>query len=237
MKAVIMAGGRGLRLRPLTDVLPKPLLPLDGVPMVEILIRQLAAEGFDDIVLTVGYRADLLRTYLGNGERFGARIGYIHEIEPQGTAGSLRQLTCREPLLVVNGDILTTARFREIVAKHREYGAELTLVSYRSDIAVDFGVLRTKGRRVVRVDEKPTLPALVNTGIYVLSPSAAACISNGPCDMTDVIGRLLAEQRQVCHFPFDGVWIDIGRMDDFYRAQRLFAADRGRFLPPPEKGA
>ncbi|ATY85245.1 nucleoside-diphosphate-sugar pyrophosphorylase [Kyrpidia spormannii] len=235
MKAVIMAGGRGQRLRPLTDVIPKPLLPLDGVPMVEILIRQLKSQGFDDLVLTVGYRADLLRTYLGGGEALGARITYIEETEPRGTAGSLSQLSADQPLLVVNGDILTTAGFCDIVAKHEEYGAALTLVSYPSEIPVDFGVLHTEGERVLRVEEKPRLPALVSTGIYVLSPDALAMVPDGRYDMTDLIERLIAEGRRVCHYPLSGVWIDVGRMEDFRRAQKLFAADKGRFLPSPSK--
>ncbi|MBX6394261.1 MAG: NTP transferase domain-containing protein [Alicyclobacillaceae bacterium] len=231
MKAVIMTGGRGVRLRPLTDVLPKPLLPLDGMPIVEILIRQLTAAGFDPLILTTGYGGSLIRTYLGDGRRFGGHIVYVEESRPLGTAGSLRQVESTEPLLVVNGDILTTVPFRDVVARHHTARADMTIVSYRAEMTVDFGVLQTEGDRVIRLDEKPHLPALVSAGIYVLSPAAREAIPDGPFDMTDLIHRLLAEQKQVVHYPWSGLWIDIGREEDLYRAQRLFAAEKARILP------
>ncbi|MDI3328049.1 MAG: sugar phosphate nucleotidyltransferase [Alicyclobacillaceae bacterium] len=228
--AVVMAGGRGMRLRPLTDILPKPLLPLDGIPVVEVLIRQLVRHGFDRITLAVGYGSPLLRTYLGDGRRLGARITYLEETRPLGTAGGLRRVRTEEPVLVVNGDILTTASFGEIFRRHGAKGADLTVVSRRSETSVEFGVLETEGDRVSGVAEKPRIPFWINAGIYVLSPSVLALIPEGPFPMTDLILAAIRAGKRVFHDPLEGIWIDIGRMEDLYAAERTFARQRNLFL-------
>jgi NDP-mannose synthase len=232
-RAVVLAGGRGSRLAPYTTVLPKPLMPVGERPILEILLRQLAAAGLDDITLAVGHLAHLVRAVVGDGSAHGVSVRYHDEDRALGTAGplaSIPDLGCT--FLLVNGDVLTTLDFRELIEAHRESGNELTIATHRRTVLADYGVLRTDGavgstRRVTGYDEKPELAYTVSMGVYVVEPAAIERLRPGErCDVPDLVLALLARGAAVGSYAFDGYWLDIGREDDFRRAQ----ADADRVL-------
>lgn len=233
-RAVVLAGGRGSRLAPYTTVLPKPLMPVGERPILEVLLRQLAAAGLDDVTLAVGHLAHLVRAVVGDGSAHGVSVRYHDEERALGTAGPLASIPDLDgTFLLVNGDVLTTLDFRALIAVHREAGNELTIATHRRTVLADYGVLRTDGavgasRRVIGYDEKPELAYTVSMGVYVLEPAAVARLRPGvPCDFPELVLALLDSGAVVGSYPFDGYWLDIGREDDFRRAQE----DAGRVLP------
>jgi NDP-sugar pyrophosphorylase family protein len=233
MMAVLLAGGRGSRLHPYTMNIPKPLLPLGDIPVVEVVLRQLAQQGFDRAVLTVGHMAPLLSAFLGDGSRYGLRVDYQLEEEPLGTAGPLRGVVdLEEDFLVMNGDLLTTIDFADLVAGHRVAGATGTIALTRRTVAIDYGVVhRTPEGTLDRYEEKPTFDYRVSTGINVLSRSAIDLVPEGRFDMPDLMTALTAHGRTVRCVETDAYWQDIGRIEDYERASRDFVADPTRFLP------
>ncbi len=234
MKAVILAGGRGQRLAPYTTILPKPLMPIGDVPILEVVVRQLKRAGFDDITLAVGYLAELLMAYFGDGEKLGVRIHYSREDEPLGTAGPLALVQgLDEPFLVMNGDLLTSIDYGRLWQAHAARRAIATLVTFQRDVQIDLGVIETDGEGRVRgYIEKPTYHYTVSTGIYVFEPSVLRYISpRARMDLPELILKLLADGQQVATYPFRGIWLDIGRIDDYQRAVEEFAQHRDEFLP------
>ncbi len=234
MKAVILAGGRGQRLAPYTTILPKPLMPIGDVPILEVVVRQLKRAGFDDITLAVGYLAELLMAYFGDGEKLGVRIHYSREDEPLGTAGPLALVQgLAEPFLMMNGDLLTSIDYGRLWQAHAARRAIATLVTFQRDVQIDLGVIETDGEGRVRgYIEKPTYHYTVSTGIYVFEPSVLRYISpRARMDLPELILKLLAEGQQVATYPFRGIWLDIGRIDDYQRAVEEFAQHRDEFLP------
>ncbi len=231
-KAVILAGGKGTRLAPFTTVFPKPLMPLGETPILEIVLRQLVRAGFTDVTLAVGYLASLIESYFGEGERYGLRLTYSREEEPLGTAGPLANIGgLTEPFLVMNGDVLSTLDYAAFLDAHVASGAEASIATHRRENKVDFGVVETNGERVVDYVEKPSHSYLVSMGVYAFSPSVLARIEKGrPLDFPELVLRLLSAEAFVRSVPFDGYWLDIGRHDDFARAQEEFAARRAEFL-------
>jgi dTDP-glucose pyrophosphorylase len=221
LKAVVMAGGFGKRLRPLTEDLPKPMLPIGEKPVLELIIGQLQSAGISKVQLTTHYKPEIIEKHFGDGARFGVEIQYVNEDQPLGTAGALSSVPVSdEPMLVLNGDVLTQIDFRAMVAFHREHAAELTLGVRQYDFEVPYGVIKCDGVFVQRVDEKPTLNFFVNAGIYLLEPSAHRSIPSGQkFDMTDLIEKLQKEQRRVVAFPVIEYWMDIGRHVDYQQAQ------------------
>ncbi len=213
MRAAILAGGLGTRLAPYTTVLPKPLIPIGQRPILELIIRQLAARGFDRVDLCVAHLGELIRAYLEQSSAVpsGMHIAYNWEDEPSGTAGAIRQLEPADgPLLVMNGDILTTLDYRELIAFHEEQGAALTVAAHRKDVKVELGVIEGADTRVTDYIEKPTLSYEVSMGIYVYGPEAVARIPAGRFDFPDLVLALIAEGLPVCKYPFTGPWYDIG---------------------------
>lgn len=228
MQAVIMAGGLGLRLRPLTETVPKPMLPVGDKPIMEHIIDQLRAAGIRQVNVTTNYLGEQIREYFQDGSPFGMRLNYVAEDRPLGTAGAISLFSpSSEPILIINGDILTQVDFRAMLAYHREHEAELTVALRRYDFQVPYGVVTTDGPLVREIVEKPVQSFFVNAGIYLLEPSAHGLIPRGePFDMTDLIARLVQEKRTVAGFPVWEYWIDVGRQDDYERAQ-ADSASRG----------
>jgi NDP-sugar pyrophosphorylase family protein len=234
MKAVILAGGRGTRLAPYTTILPKPLMPVGDKPILDIVIRQLRHYGFTDITLAVGYLSELLRAYFGEGDRFGVTIRYSQEQKPLGTAGPLALIDhLDEPFLMMNGDILTSLDFAQLMQAHRQGGQLATLCTFPRPVNIDLGVVEFNEQRLLtRYIEKPTHHYWVSMGIYAFDPRVRANVPREvPLDLPDLLRVLLSRGETVrCH-QHDGYWLDIGRLEDYQRAADAFATHRQRFLP------
>ena len=234
MKAIILAGGKGTRLAPYTAVLPKPLMPIGDVPILEVVVRQLKRAGFTDITMAVGHLAELLMAYFSDGNKFGVTISYSREEKPLGTAGPLKLIPeLTEPFLVMNGDLLTTLNYRELWKHHARNKAIATVATYQRDAKIELGVIETDAQGWVRgYIEKPTYHYTVSTGIYVFNPGVLDYIpTQKQFDLPDLILELLAKGHQIATHPFDGYWLDIGRHDDYEQAVVEFEKHRSRFLP------
>jgi dTDP-glucose pyrophosphorylase/CBS domain-containing protein len=221
LSAVIMAGGFGTRLLPLTERTPKPLLPVGDRPLLDRTIAQMRQAGIRRVAVSTHYQADQIASHLGDGSAHGVAISYLAEHRPLGTAGALRLMgEVSEPLLVVNGDILTGIRYEEMLAFHREQRAEVTVGVRQCDLQIPYGVLECAGATVRSIREKPQLAFLINAGVYLIEPSAQRDIPvDGRFDMTDLIQRLLDEGRPVACYPIVEYWLDIGRPADYLQAQ------------------
>jgi dTDP-glucose pyrophosphorylase len=221
LKAVVMAGGFGKRLMPLTEEVPKPMLPVGDRPILEHIINQLQNSGIRKVQMTTHYKPEIIKQHFGTGEKFGLDIQYVNEDQPLGTAGALGNIEeSDEPMLVLNGDILTRVDFRAMLAFHRENKAELTVAVRKYDLQVPYGVIQCDGAQVKSVDEKPTYNFFVNAGIYLLEPSAHRSIPSAQrFDMTDLIEKLTAGGRRVVAFPVVEYWMDIGQQNDYAQAQ------------------
>ena len=233
MRAVILAGGKGTRLAPYTTVLPKPLMPVGEMPILEIVMRQLVHHGFDDQTLAVGYLADLLMAYCGDGSKFGAKLEYSREGQPLGTAGPIALVpNLNETFLVMNGDLLTTIDYSAMLKNHRERGMLATIACYQRDVKIDLGVIDVDSDNwVVNYIEKPTYHYEVSMGIYIFEPAILNYIPlNQKLDLPDLMLNLLKAGQKVNVFKFDGYWLDIGRPDDYERAIDEFAKHRQEFI-------
>jgi dTDP-glucose pyrophosphorylase/CBS domain-containing protein len=224
VQAVIMAGGFGKRLMPMTEDLPKPMLPVGGRPLMEHIVGQLKDAGIKQMHVTTHYLPQKIKDHFGDGSQFGVDLNYLCEETPLGTAGSLGLLPPpRDTLLVINGDILTGVDFSAMLAFHREQDALITVGVRKYDLAVPYGVVEGEGGFVTRLEEKPTVSLFVNAGIYLLEPAALAYLSPGkPLDMTDLIQLGLAEGERVASFPILEYWLDIGNPSDYQRANNDF---------------
>ena len=235
MKAIILAGGKGTRLAPYTKILPKPLMPIADMPILEVLLRQLKNAGVKDIVITVGHLAALLRTYFMDGREFGLNISYSHEDRPLGTAGPLSLVPgLDDTFFVMNGDVLTTLRFQELLQFHKSQNAIATIAAHQRTVKIDLGVLQHADGdyRVTNYIEKPSYDYLVSMGIYVFEPEVLDFIPrNEYLDFPSLVLKLIAAGKKVCYLPHDGYWKDIGRADDYEQASQEFEALRNEFLP------
>ena len=233
MRAVILAGGKGTRLRPYTTVLPKPLVPVGERPILELIIRQLAGCGYDRLDLCVGHLGELIRAYLEESPAVpdGIEVAYHWEDEPMGTAGALRQLEFGdgESFLVMNGDILTTLDYGALMASHLEQGAGLTIATHRKDVQMALGVIEGDDTTVTDYIEKPTLHYEVSMGIYVYSEAAVRHIPDGYFDFPDVVKAMLASGGEVRKYRFDGTWFDIGTVAEHECAAAAYNDDPRRF--------
>ena len=228
MRAVILAGGRGTRLAPYTTVLPKPLVPIGDRPVLELILHQLADCGFTRIDLCVGHLGHLIRSYFAEGPGVppGVDLGYTWEDEPLGTAGALRNIEGLEStFLVMNGDIVTSLDYADLVRFHREAGAALTIATYQKTVKIDLGVIEGEADRVSGYIEKPTIPYRVSMGIYVYEPVVLEHIPPGQFDFPDVVHALISAGLPVAAYPFQGRWFDIGTVDDHARALAELEAD------------
>ncbi len=233
MRAIILAGGKGTRLAPYTTILPKPLMPIGNMPIVEIVIRQLAYYGIKDITLAVGYLAELLMAYCGDGSKFNVSLSYSREAEPYGTAGPIGLVSnLNQTFLVMNGDLLTTLDYRELWENHKRRGAIATLAAFRRVIDIDLGVVETnQDNWVASYSEKPSYSYKVSTGIYLFEPQVLDYIGKEKhLDLPDLILDLLKHDKPVNVYEFDGYWLDIGRHDDYELAIQEFTRNRKSFL-------
>lgn len=216
-----MAGGLGSRLRPLTDEVPKPLLPIGGRPILELILHQLRDAGVDEVYISIGYKAELIRAYVADGRRLGLRVRYVDEPTPLGTAGALGYVKqdVRGPLLVMNGDILTKLDFRAFHAGHVAAGAVMTLGVREDQHQIPFGLVETQNGLVAKITEKPIQAYLVSAGIYVMSPQAIESVTPGVrLDVPDLINDVVARGGRVRYHVIRERWIDIGALEDFHRA-------------------
>lgn len=233
MKAVILAGGKGTRLAPYTVVFPKPLMPLGDIPILEVVVRQLRRYGFDEVTMAVGYLAELIRAYFGDGSRFGVRIRYSKEETPLGTAGPLALIPgLDEPFLVMNGDVLTTLDFGALYRYHCQSDSIATIAMHKRSVKIDLGVIESdESNRIVGYIEKPTYNYKVSMGVYIFDPRVLGHIPSGErLDFPDLVLQLLASGERVLGYPYDGYWLDIGRSDDYAKAVEEFEQLRSRFL-------
>lgn len=223
--AVIMAGGRGTRLHPLTESTPKPMIPIGGKPLIETIVRTLIDQGFSRIYLSVNYMADVFKAHFGDGSRFGAEIKYIEETTRLGTAGALGFMEVRPPgpLLVMNGDLLTSVNYNSLLRFHTEHKALATMCVRDYSIQIPYGVIDIESGRVTAITEKPIKTFFVNAGIYVLDPSLIGRISSGEyLDMTQLLDAMIEAGEPVYSFPIHEYWLDIGKFNDLERAQEEF---------------
>ncbi|MGQ0623876.1 MAG: sugar phosphate nucleotidyltransferase [Sporichthyaceae bacterium] len=235
MRAIVLAGGLGNRLRPLTVVIPKPLVPVGEFSIIEILAKQLAGQGFERITISVGHLAALVQAFCGDGSQWDIAIDYVQENEPLGTAGCLSLITDlqEDRILVLNGDILTNADFGAAYRAHDPaHGA--TIFANRREVSVEFGVVESdSGGLLSAYIEKPSLSYEVSMGINVVS--AAVIEEFVPAglrlDMPDLMRNLTAAGRGVRVIPSDAYWLDLGRLDDLAAATERFTADPSVFLP------
>lgn len=232
MKAVILAGGKGTRLAPYTKILPKPLVPIGDMPILEVLIRQLKRCGVDEIILSVGHLSNLLQAFFKDGSQYGLQISYSVEDKPLGTVGPLLLIPRpAEAFFLLNGDVLTMLDFRELLAFHRSAGAAATIAMHQRSVKIDLGVIETDGHnRVSAYIEKPTHHYAVSMGIYVFEPRVIDHIPGGFFDFPDLINKLLAAGETVCGFPYDGYWQDLGNPADYEQAAQDFERMRAEFL-------
>jgi NDP-sugar pyrophosphorylase family protein len=222
MKAVVQCGGRGMRLRPHTSILPKPLMPIGARPVLELVLKWLCRNGIREVVITTGYLGHLIRSVCGSGEQWNMRIVYTQEIEPLGTIGPLSlvrdQLT--EPFLVLNGDVLTDLNLTQFVSFHRRERAKLSIATATRITKMDFGVIDEIDGHVGGFREKPDLQHLVSMGVYCMDPSVLEQIPSGvPFGFDHLMAQMLEEQAVVHVFKHTGLWLDIGRVEDFMKAQ------------------
>lgn len=224
--AVIMAGGEGTRLRPLTEAIPKPMVEIGGVPLLERQIERLAKVGIRRVYISVNYLSHVIENYFGNGRDFGIEICYLREQEKLGTAGALSLLPEHPdgPIIVMNGDILTTSDFDSFYDFHISHGAKITVAAIDHIVHIPYGVIRSNGPFVYELVEKPSERFLCNAGIYAVSPEALSFLpSVKQSNMTDLIDACLANSESVAVFPVHEYWNDIGTPDDLERARADFA--------------
>lgn len=234
MEVVILAGGKGTRLRPYTTILPKPLMPVGERPILEIVIGQLKAAGIGKITMAVNHMADIIMAFFGNGEKFGVEITYSIEDKPLGTVGPLKEIRdLPESFLVMNGDILTDIDYADLYSKHLSAGADLTIATYRRASTIDFGVLEIEAGRLTAFREKPVYHFNVSMGIYVFNRSLLTRVpANQQFGIDNLVLGMLADKHPVNTYPFSGYWLDIGRPDDFDQANqdiaKVMALTKGR---------
>jgi NDP-sugar pyrophosphorylase family protein len=233
MQAVILAGGKGTRLKPFTNAIPKPLVPIGDKPILEIILKQLKFYGVTDIVIAVNHLARLIMAFFGDGESLGLKIRYSLEEKVLGTAAPLKLIEgLHDKFLVMNGDLLTTLNFGDLYKFHQTTGAEATICIYKKDVKIDLGVIHVDGDTFINYEEKPTLHYMVSMGIYALSKSVLEVIpEDTKFDMPDLIHSLHAGGKAIKCYTGNYEWLDIGRLEDYEAAVEIFENSRSLYLP------
>ncbi len=238
MKAIVLAGGKGARLAPYTRIIPKPMMPIGDKAILEIMLRQMQRAGIQEVILTVGHLAGLMRAFFQDGSHLGLHIYYSFEDHPLGTAGPLGLIDgLDEAFMVCNGDVLTTLNLRDLIAFHNQNQGVATIASHLRQVHIDLGVIQINGdHAIVGYQEKPTIDYLVSMGIYIFEPIVLQYIPKGQyLDFPDLIKILVADHKKVVAYPFDGYWEDLGRPDDYEQANLDFEHMRSQFLPEEEQ--
>jgi NDP-mannose synthase len=233
MKAVVLAGGKGSRLAPYTKILPKPLMPIGDMPILEILLRQMKSIGIDEVVLTVGHLANLLCSFFQDGSRLGLKVSYSYEEKPLGTAGPLSLIEgLDDTFLVTNGDVLTTLSLKDLIDFHRQNQGIATIACHHRNVKIDYGVLHTNGgHEITDYIEKPNYDFYVSMGIYVFEPEILSYIPHNEClDFPNLVLKMLAAGERVISYPYDGYWMDLGRVSDYEQAVQDFESMKPQFL-------
>jgi len=234
MKAVILAGGKGTRLAPYTTVFPKPLMPIDGIPILEVIVKQLAYFQIKELIFTVSPQSEaLLAAYFGGGRKFGVDISYSKEEKPLGTAGPLSLISdLTETFLVMNGDILTTLNYQKLIRYHRRHKGMVTIAMSQKKVPLELGVMEfNRAHRLTRYIEKPTLTYSVSMGIYVFEREILKWVpSKKYLDFPELIQKLIKRNERVVCYPSNDFWLDIGRHEDYEEAQKKFQEMRKKLL-------
>ncbi|HYX35364.1 MAG: sugar phosphate nucleotidyltransferase [Pseudobdellovibrionaceae bacterium] len=233
MQAVILAGGKGSRLKPFTVSLPKPLVPIDDVPILEVVLKQLKRAGFTDIVLAVNHLSNLIMAFFGDGKSLGLNITYSREEYPLGTAAPLRLVDqLDDNFLVMNGDLLTTIDYAKLMDFHRSEGCDITIATYKKEVNIDLGVLKCDGKLFLDYIEKPTYSFDVSMGIYIFKKEILEYIPrDGKFDMPELVLAVRDAGKKISCFSGEYYWLDIGRVADYETANQLFKDRRSEFLP------
>jgi NDP-sugar pyrophosphorylase family protein len=219
---VLMAGGKGVRLYPLTKDVPKPMLKIGDMPILEIILRKLKSQGFKNIFISVNYLGNIIEEHVKDGAWLGLNVTYLHESQPLGTAGALGQLNGKldEPFIVMNSDLLTNCDFRQVIRFHKKTGAKGTLGVREYSFQIPYGVVNINGTEVESISEKPLHRSMVSAGIYALDPWALSLVpADEYCDMPTLLDKIKAEGQKVSAFPIHESWLDIGRHDDLNDAR------------------
>lgn len=222
---VLMAGGLGSRLRPLTNVTPKPLLPIGSKPLLETILENFIKQNFKRFYISVNYKSEMIRSYFGDGDKWGAQIRYLEEDEQLGTAGALRLIPDRgtHPFIVMNADLLTQVNFQHLLEYHSQNNVSATMCVRTYDFQVPFGVIHLEENGIKKIDEKPLHYFLVNAGIYALNPDVIDLIPNGQhFDMTNLFELIIENNIPNTVFPIREYWLDVGRIDDLNKAKQEF---------------
>ena len=234
MKAIILAGGKGTRLTPYTTVFPKPLMPIDGMPILEVIVKQLAHFEIKELILTVSPQSEpLLSAFFGNGSQYGVDIRYSKEVKPLGTAGPLSLIhPLPETFLVMNGDILTTLHYQKLIQYHRKQKGVVTIAMNQKRIPLELGVMEfNRDYQLTQYIEKPTLTYSVSMGIYVFEKKVLKWISPKQyLDFPELIQKLIQQKEKVVCYPSHDFWLDIGRHEDYEEAQKQFQKMRKKLL-------
>jgi NDP-mannose synthase len=233
MKAVVLAGGKGTRLAPYTMVLPKPMMPIGDMPILEILLRQMKCAGITEVILTVGHLAELFRAFFQDGSRWGMSLNYSYEDKPLGTAGPLSLVEgLDEPFLVCNGDVLTTLDMKELIDFHCSSGGIATIASHNRKVKIDLGVIQSNQEgRIEDYIEKPTYDFHVSMGMYVFDPRVLTYIDYKKyLDLPNLVLKMVDAGEKVMTYPFEGYWMDLGSVGDYEQAMHDFEPLRSQFL-------
>jgi NDP-sugar pyrophosphorylase family protein len=232
-RAVVLAGGKGSRLRPYTVVLPKPLMPVGEYPILEVILRQLAAQGFDRVTLAVNHQAEIVRAFCGDGSRWSIRIDYSLETVPLSTIAPLRLIDdLPENFLLMNGDVLTDLPMGKLYDEHVSRKGKFTIAASERKHVVDYGVLHASDNHLTGFEEKPELQYLVSMGIYVVNRSVLDWVPAGQkYGFDDLMLAMLSRKEPVYVERYAGYWLDIGRVEDYMRAVEEFEERRPQLLP------
>ena len=235
MQAIVLAGGKGIRLKPYSTIIPKPLMPVGEMPILEIVLRQLKTAGFERVILAIGYLGEMFRAFFQDGARLGLRIDYSMEEEALGTAGpiALNLEVLDDDVLVMNGDLLTTLNYKKLFEFHKSVGAAATIGTYKRDVKIDFGVVENEGGKLSRYIEKPVHHYDVSMGVNVVNiPTARKFLVPGNyLDIPELMTALRDEGHSVHCYQENCYWLDIGRIDDYQTANEIFESRKAEFLP------